>query len=337
MQMVRRSELLPPEADAFAPRHAVRSAEFRDQVRERIDDLRDDEPYDDAPPVTHAVDRPKDHRGGETGMPLFLSDPHGRPVPEEYMAEDEHETPVRGRTFPLAAICTAVAVATAVSAAFAFRGDVETILSTRFADASVLTTPVMAADDLGAAAPAPKSAASRSRDGARLEDRTTVAQVAPPLSPSREAMAAAYQNALLNQASQAALKPAAQPSVSATPDQMASVAPQDSVVPTPPAFGQTTPTRRSPEEIAALVKRGGDLIANGDLAAARLVLRKAADAGDARAAMALAGTYDSMVLGRLNAHGIAPDAAMARSWYEKASRLGSPDAKQRLDAMIAGH
>ena len=43
---------------------------------------------------------------------------------------------------------------------------------------------------------------------------------------------------------------------------------------------------------ATLVKRGQDFIANGDLAAARLVLRRAADGGDAQAALLLGSTYD---------------------------------------------
>jgi TPR repeat protein len=262
-------------------------------------------------------------------MPLFLS--HGRPVPEEYMTDEEgDETALRRRTFPLVLVC-AVALAIAVSAALAFPGEFHTLLSARFPGGAVPTTRIMAPDDPGAAAAAPKSAASPSQDVARLGDRTSVAQVAPALAPSREAVVAAYQNALLNQAPPAAPEPVAQPSVSAAPEQLALAIPQDHS-----AILQTTPSRRSPEDIAALVKRGADLIANGDLAAARLVLRKAADAGEARAAMALAGTYDPVVLGRLNAHGMAPDAAMARSWYEKASRLGSTEAQQRLDAIFAG-
>src|SRR5204863_1399636 len=50
------------------------------------------------------------------------------------------------------------------------------------------------------------------------------------------------------------------------------------------------PTRRQldGEEIAVLLKRGKDLIATGDLAAARLVLQRAADANDVEATLALA-------------------------------------------------
>jgi len=67
-----------------------------------------------------------------------------------------------------------------------------------------------------------------------------------------------------------------------------------------------------PNEIASSLRRADDLIASGDLAAARLVLRRAANAGDARAAMTLAGTYDPVILEKLGVHGFVPDVAMAR-------------------------
>src|SRR6516162_10993380 len=52
-----------------------------------------------------------------------------------------------------------------------------------------------------------------------------------------------------------------------------------------PAFAQRQLDR---EEVMVLLKRGTDLIANGDIAAARLVLRRAADANNAEAALTLA-------------------------------------------------
>lgn len=90
-----------------------------------------------------------------------------------------------------------------------------------------------------------------------------------------------------------------------------------------------------PEEVASLLKRGDDLIASGDFAAARLVLRRAAEAADAHAAMKLAGTYDPAVLAKLSVYGVVPDVAMARTWYEKARKFGSPDAGVRIEALAA--
>jgi hypothetical protein len=87
------------------------------------------------------------------------------------------------------------------------------------------------------------------------------------------------------------------------------------------------------QEIMVLLKRGKDLMAAGDLAAARVVLRKAADANNAEAALALAATYDPLVLRELKVYGFMPDAAMARVWYEKATELGSTAASRRLEML----
>jgi TPR repeat protein len=84
------------------------------------------------------------------------------------------------------------------------------------------------------------------------------------------------------------------------------------------------------EELANLLKRGRYLLSIGDIAPARLLLERAADALDASAAFDLAGTYDPAVLTRSHLSGIVPDLAMARMWYEKALSLGHSEAQQRL-------
>jgi hypothetical protein len=84
------------------------------------------------------------------------------------------------------------------------------------------------------------------------------------------------------------------------------------------------------DELATLLKRAKSFIAIGDIAAARLLLERAADAQDASAALLLAQTYDPAVLGTPDARSITPDPAAARSWYQKAARFGSLDAQQRL-------
>lgn len=85
-----------------------------------------------------------------------------------------------------------------------------------------------------------------------------------------------------------------------------------------------------PDEIAVLLKQGEQFIASGDVVTARVPFERAAEAGDARAALALGATYDPMVLARLGVRGIAGDVAKARSWYEKARALGSTEAAGRL-------
>jgi hypothetical protein len=90
------------------------------------------------------------------------------------------------------------------------------------------------------------------------------------------------------------------------------------------------------EKVTLFLNRGKNLIASGDLAAARIVLRRAVDANNAEAALALAATYDPFVLRELKVYGFTPDAAMARVWYEKATDLGSPTAARRLEMLTQG-
>jgi hypothetical protein len=87
------------------------------------------------------------------------------------------------------------------------------------------------------------------------------------------------------------------------------------------------------EQIAILVERGKALIASGDLAAARVVLRRAAEAKDAVAALALGSTYDPIILRELKAVGFAPDLELARRWYEKAKEFGSEEAQRRIQIL----
>jgi len=90
------------------------------------------------------------------------------------------------------------------------------------------------------------------------------------------------------------------------------------------------------DEIAILYKRSQDLIAQGDIAGGRLLLTRAAEAGDARAALALGATYDVAVLGKLAVLGVAADAAKAKAWYAKAAELGSGEATKRLEVLAHG-
>jgi hypothetical protein len=100
----------------------------------------------------------------------------------------------------------------------------------------------------------------------------------------------------------------------------------------PPA-APPQPRHLDADELATLLKRAKGLIATGDIASARLLLERAADAQEASAALILARTYDPAVLGKPDARSIAPDPATARIWYQKAAQFGSRDAQQRLDQM----
>lgn len=84
------------------------------------------------------------------------------------------------------------------------------------------------------------------------------------------------------------------------------------------------------EEIALLVAQGERLMSAGDIAAARTVFQRASDAGDLAATFALAASYDPAALKQLGVLGKHADLEKARSLYERAERLGSAEATQRL-------
>jgi hypothetical protein len=107
----------------------------------------------------------------------------------------------------------------------------------------------------------------------------------------------------------------------------------DEIAASPPISRLPTQDQIDQKEITVLLNRGKNLMASGDLAAARIVLRRAVDASNAEAALALAATYDPFVLRELKVYGFTGDAAMARTWYEKAGELGSSVAPRRLEML----
>ncbi len=122
------------------------------------------------------------------------------------------------------------------------------------------------------------------------------------------------------------------------PEPVASIAPADSMptaIVAPPAPSAPAPAARQldRDEVATLLKRGGEFIAQGDIAAARLMLRRAAETRDAQAALALGGTYDPGVLRKLGVLGFSGEVGEARIWYEKAAELGSAEAARRLEQL----
>jgi TPR repeat protein len=164
-------------------------------------------------------------------------------------------------------------------------------------------------------------------------------RVANPPVPMPERAAAAQTAAPPVAAPQQPVAVATQPLVAAI--QQPAAAPQPPAVverAVLPGPSPIAPPVRSvdPEEIAALYRRGEVLITQGAIAAARLVFTRAAEAGDARSALALGATYDPDVLRKLGVIGVAGDPAMAREWYAKASSYGSREAAQRIELMAHG-
>jgi hypothetical protein len=251
----------------------------------------------------------------EDSVPAFLSDYDGEPDPGKYV------TPLRkhGRRTVSARILAGI-LATAAAA----------ILFAMFSSDATRAVIVNAKASIAASLP---SAPANQPPGVRA---VTTAAVGP----TREEITTAYQSAMPDGRAAAATPLAARPTgapapVAAAPPAATPVA----ALPPAPAPEPMIPgdaiLRLDPSEIASAIKRADELIASGDLAAARLVLRRAANAGDARAAMTLAGNYDPVILEKLGVHGFVPDVAMARAWYEKAKKFGSAEAPQRLELLAS--
>jgi hypothetical protein len=83
------------------------------------------------------------------------------------------------------------------------------------------------------------------------------------------------------------------------------------------------------DETTRLIERGQDFLNAGDFASARLLFKRAADAGSAEAALALGSTYDPSVIKLLGAVSVTADLDRALKWYETAADRGSADAAAR--------
>jgi hypothetical protein len=138
------------------------------------------------------------------------------------------------------------------------------------------------------------------------------------------------------QLQQPATLPPQQPPQAPQPQQqtIASLPPASAPAPQPQPRADTV-RELSPNEIAGLVRRAQEMLANGDVKAARLLLLRAAEAHDARAALALARTYDPIALRQLSSADPGPDLAQARNWYQKAREWGAPEAQRQLDALAS--
>jgi hypothetical protein len=109
-----------------------------------------------------------------------------------------------------------------------------------------------------------------------------------------------------------------------TQNSTAKVGPSDAGSPMRPAQRQA---------VASLVARGKELLRNRDFSSARLILRRAAEAGDAEAALTLGATYDPNILTRLGLRSQVADVELGRDVVPKAQELGSTEASSRLNML----
>jgi TPR repeat protein len=280
----------------------------------------DVDPFDENT-ADHRVARYRLRQSARTDYPedsvsLFLSDCDGEPDPSEYITPLRKDRRLSVSSRILAAVLASAAIAILVAL---FSSDAARDI---IANAKASSTAVLSAAS-AAVQPNPTQLTARDiqlKDPAQSKDPTRLSapanqrpsvRSAVAVAPTREEITTAYQSALQGDAPRAA-------------------AAAELMIP-----GDVAIHHLDPDEIASSLRRGDDLIASGDLAAARLVLRRAADAGDARAAMTLAETYDPAILEKLGVHGVVPDLAMAQGWYEKAKKFGATEATQRLELLAS--
>ncbi len=283
---------------------------------ERISRYRSDEPDFDAfdehiadrRVTPHQLREPRQTNGHpKDSVPLFLANNDDDPYPGEFAAAPARKRMASGSTTILAGVCAAAAAA---------------VLVTLFSSEA---TRDIAASVKGSMFPVPSAAAQFSQPRLPTPDRPTDYAPTPVTesqtpglrnvttagrAPAPDDVKFAHHNALQNPGSVPASTPVA-----------------------PPAMPEPPTHHLDSDAIASLLSRADALIASSDIAASRLVLRRAADAGNARAAMTLAETYDPTFLEQRGARGIVPDLAIARKWYEKAKTFGSAEASQRLETL----
>jgi hypothetical protein len=273
-------------------------------------------------------------------VPLFISDPNGDPDPEEY--DNPLQPRRRGRISSRLLIATVAAAALAALYAF-FSSDAsrDIVVNAKASIAAVMPGPSAAAQpdstqltprDMqlqGSQLQGSQLNDSQLKDAARLSNPTAVTTdntkglAIAAVNPTREAISTAYQSALQGQApAAAAAAPVAGP-MAALPTV---AAPQVAA----PAVAAPPARRIDPDQLATMMQRAKSMLAVGDIASARLLLERVAEAPDANAALMLAQTYDPQALGTSDVRNIVAEPAKARAWYQKAALLGSADAQRRL-------
>lgn len=93
--------------------------------------------------------------------------------------------------------------------------------------------------------------------------------------------------------------------------------------------GEYFATKPTPE---AMLAKARDYAKSGEMAAAFLVFRRAAETGNAPAQLEVATFYDPLTPAKA---GFTPDGARAADWYERAALAGSAEAQRKLGLLLA--
>ncbi|HEY1863476.1 MAG TPA: hypothetical protein VGG77_07270 [Roseiarcus sp.] len=89
------------------------------------------------------------------------------------------------------------------------------------------------------------------------------------------------------------------------------------------------------DDARRLCAEGLVAFAKGEIATARAFFVSAAEAGDARALVALGDTFDPATLSHLGVIGLKGDEAKARDYYTRALSAGATGARERMAALAA--
>jgi hypothetical protein len=198
--------------------------------------------------------------------------------------------------------------------------------------ASVIAAPIAYYFSVGNILPNPASTAQPAQQSAlaSFASRLVASSEFPvPKDQLRPGEAETY-NTVVSSRNKLVAEPAPGPTLASAETK---AAPPPSPAPDPVAAVRPPVRELDAESIKVLMQQGEQFVASGDLVAARLVYRRAAESGSAAAALALGATFDPVVLAKIGVKGMGADIAKARSWYEKAKEFGSPDAPRRIETL----
>ena len=223
-------------------------------------------------------------------LPLFVGQPH----PSEFILPQPKRTP----DLLLLTILLAILATSSATTLFAWSSTHTTtpsIIPT--AHASISSTATLPRGD---AFPKPPTPAHPQLEHAPESpvSKTNPTQIAEPRRPTIQEMADALRRATANAA------------------------------PAVPNTQSPQPRHMSAQDIAILTGLAKKSLSTGDIPTARLLLRRAAEAEDAGAALLLAQTYDPAVL---RSSDVRPDPESARAWYEKATQFATTKTKRPPD------
>lgn len=100
-----------------------------------------------------------------------------------------------------------------------------------------------------------------------------------------------------------------------------------------PGAQPSTSEPKTDPELERLMERANELLAQGNISGARIVLERAVEMGSAKASFIIAETYDPNVLSGWKTYGTRGDVSKARLFYAKAAAGGIEEAKKRLASL----